>query len=401
MEMRPLARHFRRRALVAQTCLLLSSTAVPASAQQSITDVLTFLLTNRSIATGDFVRDEQAAVETRDVLARFLSLELATIPVSSSAGGFTYRLDPALGMAVRSSDSFGPIFTERSLTAGRHQASFGVGYRSTTFDNIDGRDLRDGTLVSTASMLRGEPAPFDIETVALRIRTDTMTVTGNYGVTDRFDIGGAIPLVRVSLHGRRVDTYRGRELVQATGSGSASGLGDVVVRAKYNVVRDGGSGLAVAGEARLPTGNEADLLGTGRTSLTPRLIGSYERDRVGIHGELGYSFREVSNTLGYAVAVTVVAVPRLTIVGEVSGLRFAGLGRLAETTQPHPGLVGVDTIRLTGVEQTTDRLLAVAGFKWNLADTWLVTANVRRPLTVVGLNAGWVPTITVDYAFGR
>ena len=91
-----------------------------------------------------------------------------------------------------------------------------------------------------------------------------MTVTGNYGVTDRFDIGGAIPFVRVSLQGQRVDTYRGRELVQATGSASASGLGDVVVRAKYNVLRDGGSGLAVAGEARLPTGNEEDLLGTGQ-----------------------------------------------------------------------------------------------------------------------------------------
>ena len=174
-----------------------------------------------------------------------------------------------------------------------------------------------------------------------------------------------------------------------------------MVRAKYNVFRDGGSGLAVAGEVRLPTGNEEDLLGTGSTGLTPRLIGSYERDRVGFHGELGYSFREVSDTLGYAVAVTVVAVPRLTIVGELSGLRLGGLGRLAETTQPHPGLVGVDTIRLASVEQTTDRILAVAGVKWNVADTWLVTANVRRPLTVVGLNAGWAPTITFDYSFGR
>jgi hypothetical protein len=61
----------------------------------------------------------------------------------------------------------------------------------------------------------------------------------------------------------------------------------------------------------------------------------------------------------------------------------------------------VDTIRLTGVEQTTDRILAVAGVKWNIADTWIVTANVRRPLTVVGLNAGWVPTITLDYSLGR
>jgi hypothetical protein len=287
------------------------------------------------------------------------------------------------------------------LTAGRQRASFGVGYNSTSFGDIDGRNLRDGTLVSTASVLRGDPAPFDVETVSLRIRTDTVTVTGNYGVSDRFDIGAAVPFVRVSLKGERVDTYRGSKLVQATGSASTAGLGDVVVRAKYNMWRDGASGLAVAGEARLPTGDEENLLGTGRTTVTPRLIGSYEQDRLGVHGELGYSFREASNALGYGVAVTVVAVPRLTIVGELSGLRLEGLGGLTNTTQPHPSLVGVDTIRLTGVEQTTNRLLAVAGVKWNLADTWLVTANVRRPLTDAGLTAGWVPTITFDYSFGR
>jgi hypothetical protein len=228
-----------------------------------------------------------------------------------------------------------------------------------------------------------------------------MTLTGNYGITDRFDIGGAMPFVRVTLQGQRVDTYRGQALVQAAGSASASGLGDAVLRAKYNVLRDGGSGLAIGVEARLPTGREEDLLGSGRTSLAPRLIGSYEADRVGVHGELGYSFGGVSDILGYAAAVTVVALPRLTIVGEMSGLRIGALGRLADTTQPHPGLVGVDTIRLTRVEQTADRIVAVAGVKWNVASTWLFTANVRRPLTEVGLDAGWIPTITFDYSFGR
>jgi hypothetical protein len=277
----------------------------------------------------------------------------------------------------------------------------GLGYRSATFDNIDGRNLRDGTLVSTASVLRGQAQPFDVETVALRIRSDTVTLTGNYGLTDRLDVGGAIPFVRVSLQGERVDTYRGSRLVQATGSASASGLGDIVMRAKYNVVRNGGSGLSIAAEARLPTGKEEDLLGAGRGSLTPRVIGSYEGGRVGVHGNLGYSFRDVTDTLGYAVAVTVVAVSRLTLIGELSGLRLDGVGRLAEISQPHPALAGVDTIRLAGVAQTTDRIDAVAGFKWNIANTWLVTANVRRPLTDVGLNAEWVPTVTFDYAFGR
>jgi hypothetical protein len=383
---------------IAVVFLTIARAAEAQQAQQSILDVLSFLMTNRTIATDDFVRDEEAAIATRDTIAKLLVLELATLP-SSSGGGFSYQLDPALGTIVRSSDSFGPLFTERSLGSGAGRASFGVSYRSTMFENIDGRNLRDGTLVSTASVFVGQTEPFDIETVSLRIRTDTMTLNGSVGVTDRFDISAGIPFIRLTLQGERVDTYRGRQLVQATGSASAAGLGDVVLRARYNVLRAGASGLAVGGEARLPTGREEDLLGAGRASFTPRFIGSYEQDRVGLHGEVGYSFRGVSESLSYAAAVTAVAGPRLTLVGELLGRRLNSLGRLVETTLPHPRLTGINTIRLTGSGETTDRLVMVGGFKWNVASSWLLTANVLRPLTDVGLNASWVPSVTFDYWF--
>jgi hypothetical protein len=369
-----------------------------AEGQQSISDVLSFLVTNRSIPTDDFVRDEQAAIATRDTISKLLVLELATLP-SSSGGGFTYRLDPTLGTVIRASDSFGPLFTERSLLAGRGRASFGMSFSSVIYENIDGRNLRDGTLVSTASVFRGETTPFDIETMSLRFRTDTVTLNGTVGITDQFDISAGIPFIRLNLEGERVDTYRGRQLLQATGSASASGLGDVVLRARYNVYRSGASGMAIGGEMRLPTGNEEDLLGAGSTSFTPRLIGSYEQDRVGIHGELGYTFRGVSEALTYAGAVTAVAAPRVTLVGELLGRRLRAVGRLVETTLPHPRLAGVDTVRLTSSDETADRLILVGGFKWNIASTWLLTANILRPLTDVGLNARWVPSVTFDYWF--
>jgi len=382
------------------TCLMLGVSITPASAQQTTVDVLSFLLTNRTIITGDFDRDAQAAATTRDTIATFLVQELATLPVSSSSGGFTYRLDPALGTVIRSSDSFGPFYTERSLTSGVNRASFGVGYQSAHYETIDGRDLRDGTLISTAAILRGEAAPFDIETVSLRIRTDTMTFTGNYGITDRIDVSVAVPFVRLNLQGERVDTYRGQAFPQATGSASASGLGDVVARAKFNVLRSGASGLAIGAETRLPTGDEDNLLGAGKASFTPRVIGSVEGDRVGFHGEASYTVYGISKSLSYGGALTVAAASRFTIIGELYGRRVDGLGRLASTTVAHPRLVGVDTIRLTGVEGTTDRIVAVGGFKWNVTGTWLVTANVLRPITDTGLNASWVPTVTFDYSFG-
>jgi hypothetical protein len=378
--------------------LFLLGSAGSAHAQQTISDVLSFLVTNRTIPTDDFERDEQAAIATRDTISKLLVLELATLP-SSSGGGFAYRLEPSLGTVTRASDSFGPLFTERVLVAGQGRAALGLSYRSTRFEDIDGRSLRDGTLVSTASTFRGDPAPFDIETVSLRIRTDTMTLNGTLGVTDRLDVSAGIPFIRLTLDGERVDTYRGRQLLQATASAATSGLGDVVLRGKFNVLRLGASGLALGGEARLPTGREEDLLGAGRASFTPRFVGSYEQDRVGIHGEVGYTFRGVSEAVSYAAAFTAVATPRLTLVGELLGRRLKGVGRLTETTLPHPRLTGVDTIRLTSSDETSDRLVAVAGFKWNVASTWLLTANVLRPLTDVGLNARWVPSVTLDYWF--
>ena len=369
-----------------------------ADAQQSVSDVLSFLVTNRSIPTGDFVRDEQAAIATRDTISKLLVLELATLP-SSSGGGFTYRLDPALGTVIRASDSFGPLFTERSLLAGRGRASFGMSFSSVSYDNIDGRSLRDGTLVSTASIFRGDTTPFDVETITLKFRTDTVTLNGTVGITDQLDISAGIPFIRLNLEGERVDNYRGQQLLQASGSASTAGLGDIVLRARYNMYRSGASGMAVGAEVRLPTGDEEDLLGTGSTSITPRFIGSYEQDRVGIHGEVGYTLRGVSEALTYAGAVTAVAAPRLTLVGELLGRRLNAVGRLVETTLPHPRLAGVDTVRLTSSDETADRLLVVAGFKWNIASTWLLTANVLRPLTDVGLNARWVPSVTFDYWF--
>ena len=379
--------------------MLLGVSTTPAAAQQTTLDVLSFLLTNRTIITGDFDRDAQAAAATRDTIAGFLTQELATLPVSSSSGGFTYRVDSSIGAVVRSSDSFGPFYTERSLTAGRHRASFGLGYQSTLYNTIDGHDLRDGTLVSTAATLGG--VPFDVETVSLRIRADSWTLTGNYGLSDNLDVSLAIPFVSVSLQGERVDTYRGQPFFQASGSASASGLGDIVARIKYNVFRTGASGVTIGADTRLPTGDDDNLLGAGGASFTPRFIGSVEGNRVGFHGDVSYTMGDVSTTLGYGAAVTVAAAPRLTVVGELFGRRVEGLGRLVSTTLPHPRVVGVETIRLTGIEETTDRILLIGGFKWNVTGTWLLTVNVLRPLTDVGLNAGWVPTVAFDYSFGR
>jgi hypothetical protein len=380
---------------------LLLASPLTAAAQQPLSDVLSFLLTNRSVGTGDFARDEAAALATRDALVTFLLAEVNTLPTNSPASGFTYRLDPELGANVRSSSNFGPFFMERSLTGGKRQMSFGVAYNDAVFDNIDGRSLGDGTLVATAARLVADPQPFDAETLTLRIRTRTVTMLGHIGVTDRVDVSTAVPVVTVAFDGTRVNTYRGTSVVQATATAASSGLGDIRVGAKYSALRRGGSGLSIAGEARLPTGDTDNLRGTGQLEFTPRVIGSWERDRVAIHGNLGYALGQRPGEVEYAGGLTIAAHGRFTLMTELMGGQTASGGRLVDVVESHPSLAGVETIRLSSTPQATTRLQVATGFRWNVATTWLLSVNVLRPLTTAGLNARWMTSVVFDYTLGN
>src|SRR4051794_7368288 len=90
----------------------------PASSAQSVTDVLTFLVTNQSVSTGSVERDRAAALGTSVTISRALAANVATLPVTSSSGAFVYRLNPELGTVERSTHSFGAFFTDRASTAG-------------------------------------------------------------------------------------------------------------------------------------------------------------------------------------------------------------------------------------------------------------------------------------------
>ena len=381
--------------------LILIAAATPSYAQ-SVTDVLSFLLTNRSIATDDPARDEAAAVATRDTISRFLLLELATLPTISSSTGFIYQMDRDLGgTVVRSSQNFGPTFVERSLTVGTIKPAFGVSYQEARFNKIDGHSLSDGTLVATASRLAGQTTPFDVETLSLRLRTRTLTLSTNVGITDRMDISASLPIVRLTMSGERVDTLRGTALLQATAAVDASGVGDFIVRAKYNVIRRAGTGVAVGVETRLPTGDADNLLGAGETSVKPRVIGSLEGGRLSVHGELGYAAGGLSREWDYGGAVAVSGNSRFTVVGEILGRRLDSGGRIVETVAAHPTLVGIETIRLTSVTEGTHRAVAAGTVKWNVGQTWLLSGTLQRPLTQAGLTAAVVPSVSVEYSFGR
>lgn len=388
----------RRLGAVALGALLVA--AEPAHAQ-TVSDVLTFLVTNQSVATGSIDRDREAALGTSDTISRALRANLATLPVTASSGAFVYRLNPALGTVERATQSFGPFFVERALTAGRHQASFGMTYQHLHFTSLDGRSLRDGSLVTTANQFTDESAPFDVDTLSLNIDANVATLYGNVGVTDRFEVGFAAPFLALQLDGSRVNTYRGRTFTQATASARATGLADIVVRTKYTLLDKNSSGLATAVDVRLPTGREEDLLGSGSAALKFSGIGSIDRGRTSAHANAGVSVGGLSREISYGTAMTYAATGRVSVIGELLGRWLDSPGHIVPVSAPHPRLNGVETVRLTPGVSSLHILTAVPGFKWNLTDTWVLAGNVTVPLTRGGLTAPFTPFIGMDYALGR
>jgi hypothetical protein len=375
---------------------------VDARAQESLSDVLSILLTNQLVPTGDFVKDADAARATRDTLSRSLLLELATLPIGSSSPGFVYRLNPDLGTQERATQTFGPFFAERSLTAGRRQVSFGFAIRHATFTHLDDADLRDGRFVVSGNRFRDESQPFDVEALTLDLSARTMTGLINVGVTDRLDVGAAVPVVSISLEGSRVNTYRGQVLLQARADARATGLGDVAVRVKYRLLdRPGEGGIAAVGEVLLPTGDPDNLLGTGDASLRALAVGSFERGTVGVDGNLGVVLGGASRELQYRGAASMALAHTVTAVAELLGRRVDDFGRVVAAEAPHPSFINVNTIRLIAEPGALHTAAVLGGIKWNPGGTWLFSASVSRNLGDRGLRPGVVAQAGLDYAWTR
>jgi hypothetical protein len=377
------------------------TTPPQAGAGLTVQEVLAFLITNQGVQTSDFDKDRAAAEATRATLTRALLSSIATLPVSTSSSGFTYRFNPALGTAERASETFGPFYVERAITSGAGQASMGFTLQYASFSSLDGNDLRDGTFVTTANKFVDEAQPFDVEALTVNITTRTATFFANVGLSDRVDIGGAVPLVRLDVNGSRVNTYRGRSQLLTTGTAERVGLADIAVRSKVRLTGDGPGAIAAAVEARLPTGREEDLLGAGKLALRFQGLASYDAGAATIHGNFTLGTGGIGREVSYGGAVAVAATPRLTVVGEFLTRRIDGLQRVIAVSAPHPRIAGVQTTRLVPGGETETTAFTDAGVKWNVAGAWLLHAHVLMPLADNGLTARFVPTIALDYSFAR
>jgi hypothetical protein len=407
---------------------------------------------------------ENPAVAVVDSFNKLMVVQLATFPIGSSSGGFSYAFDPTLGTFKRASTSFGPLFAERAATIGRGRFSAGFNYQHSSYDKFEGSNLDDGSIKfylrhQECCTTGGAPVPpffgvveqpdgsllspfFEGDLIeaalSLDVATDMVAVFGNYGLTDRWDVGLAVPFVRVDMDATVLATIKRLATVnnpnihtfQAgadvptqtfTSSGSASGLGDIELRTKYRLFDFPAGGFAAAVNVRLPSGDEANLLG-GSTQVKFFLVESSGTDRLTQHVNVGYSVSSDSSgesassigltdfpdELNYALGLEFVVEPRVTVIGDIVGRNLRGTGRLglaSKTFEFQPQGTPLPPIASTQFEEFEPRsgnlnlLYGTAGVKVNPVGNLLLSAAVLFPLTDSGLKSRITTIVGMDYAF--
>jgi hypothetical protein len=342
----------------------------------------------------------------------------ATYPVGSASSSAVWAYNPRLDTLERKQGPDGPIIGERAETVRQGELELGVGYSWVRLASIDGRDLDqlvnrpvvDGRSVvfpvKGGVVLRdGRFSSFLPVRVALDLGVEAHIVTpsATYGVTPDLDLNLSLPVVRTSLDltadtitpDPRLPAFVRQDGVRTAArldfSDEATGVGDLLLRAKQVVWRGPRLDVAAGLGLSLPTGSQSDLHGRGTVLVTPMLIGSTVLgDRfepllnVGIDCD---AERAERSAVRWALGSTAWVAGPLT-----AALVFLGRHELAAPADriPAPFFFQI---------QRSDVVDASVGFRWRFSDAWNVALNALVPLGRDGLRAEVVPTLQVDYGF--
>jgi hypothetical protein len=173
-----------------------------AAAQGSPADQALFtLITDNPLSLDNTVQYYQARLSV-------ITREASSFPIGSSAGGFTYTFDPTIGLPVRRSRSFGPMFADRPLTSGRHKVSVSLSLQQRSWRALGGIDLNKELTASDACFaadLGAANPERDFSRMQMTFRTSRQVLNLAYGLFDRMDIRVIVPYGQATVSGTTSD----------------------------------------------------------------------------------------------------------------------------------------------------------------------------------------------------
>lgn len=383
---------------------------------------------------------------SREGIAIGVNNAIASFPLGASSAGFTYSTNPTTGERELRAVSFGPVFVERALTNGKGVFNLGFAYQGGHYDTLQGVNLAEdgivaqsarGTFVSDGSDVG------DTWRSYLEMDSKVFLISGSYGVSDNFDIGWTLPIVSLSARARFVRDYNGgldydrnlsfidpatnqRRFVRDTYPNKigtqtlvdrtidASGLGDVILRAKYAFGPQDGQRVLFSGDLRLPTGDEEDLLGTGKTAVRA-IVGTSRRlgENASFNANGGFTVGGLTDEINFSLGTEVAVLPakQMTLTFDFIGqnLRDAVTdvssivtfdrvnSNLADGFQPRRVIVSAEAFE----RGQTTLLRAAVGAKYAIGGNWLLTGSVLFRLNDNGFQAKVVPFIGLEHTWAR
>jgi hypothetical protein len=302
---------------------------------------------------------------------------------------------------------------------------------------------------------------FISSTVNMGITVHQYTIYATYGITPHLDVSVAIPILNVQTNVGSDSTITSNSVppvdpvnfpggvfhqfnpatvptcpqvplttpcLHATfsNSGTATGIGDVVLRGKYEIYAGERLGVALGVDVRVPSGDAQNFLGAGSTGVKPFGVVSY-KGRVSPHALIGYEVNgdsilagqfvgaTATNTKGsmpsqfiYILGADVAVTKRLTGAFDIYGQRLFGVPQLFSSTYTDLGKCNdVNCDILTPgtthpellVRQNADYNITNAslGLKYRVFGHLVITGNVLLKLDNNGLRTTAVPLVGASY----
>ena len=347
-----------------------------------------------------------------------------SLPVVSASAGFTYHYNSEIEAFERSTDTLGPLFLERPDTLGRGKFNVNVSFQYVQFDEFDGDDIKSLqspdpivlNVLDAGGNVIGKRASRLAYSLGIQNYVTAFSVT--YGILDDLDVNLLIPVIattlKVGVQSQQLQSAPptgsfspdvGPLLVGRTG-GHATGVGDLLLRLKYQLPRLDWLRSAAALQLRLPSGSEDDFQGTGSFEASPFLFASTILwDRVEPHANVGIDLRadDVARSQArYGVGVDVDVHPRV-------GLSLGFLGRSEFTESADPDETSFLHLTSSGVQQRPllgldfgrkDYYDLSFGVRGVIVGNVMVFANVIRALNDDGLrNDTVIPAFGVEGTF--
>ena len=417
-----------------------------------------------------------------DPINEAVGIQVSQLPIASPSAAITFAYDPALKtFAPSTEESLGPILGERANTIGRNKLYVAFSFQYFNFNSIDGQNTSN-----IPAVLKHQPFPgfgpsfpgflqacpnqtgmtgsyagnpcfvhdFIRTTNNIDLTVHQYTLYATYGITRHLDVSVAVPILNVSMNvnanativqnsfgpGGSAFHQFDPSIVKGCGSaapclngtfsssGSASGIGDVDLRGKYEVYQGERFGFAAGVDVRLPTGDEQNFLGSGAVGVRPFGVISYGA-RVSPHAEVGYEVNGKSTLAGdfvgptatnakgglpdrfvYIVGADASIVKRLTGSFDIYGQRlfgvpqlflssFTDLGKCSDIncTTLTPGTTHPDASIRPNADYNI--INASIGLKYRAFSHLVLTGNVLLKLNHSGLRATAVPLVGVSYSF--